>query len=83
MLKFELVQTDKHSTNDLLVGKISDFYVAQIMLKLVAINLKIRFLIKKFFKIIIYSADKFQILYYLTREKINRLDLSKIVELKT
>ncbi len=33
MLKFELAQTDKHSTNDLLGPKISDFYVKQNLIK--------------------------------------------------
>ena len=31
MLKFDLVQTDKHSTKICFGGKISDFYVAQIL----------------------------------------------------
>jgi hypothetical protein len=31
MLKFDLLQTDKHSTKILLGGKISDFPVAQIL----------------------------------------------------
>jgi hypothetical protein len=33
MLKSDLVQTDKHSTKILLGGKISDFYVAQIIIQ--------------------------------------------------
>ncbi len=33
MLNLELVQTDKHSINDLLQPKISDFYVEQIIIQ--------------------------------------------------
>ncbi len=33
MLKLELKQTDKHSTNICSGGKISDFYVAQILIQ--------------------------------------------------
>jgi len=40
MLKFDLEQTDKHSTKICFGGKISDFYVAQILQKLVVLNAK-------------------------------------------
>jgi len=50
MLTSDLVQTDKHSIIILFGGKISDFYVAQTIYKLVVVHLRQKYNRQNFYE---------------------------------